>query len=206
MHEDMLWAGKKAKLAFIVNVILNTKKEVIHAVAGDIEKAHRAGTDLLSNLCGVKAREADVVITTNGGYPLDQNIYQAVKGMTAGEATVKQDGVIIMLAKSNDGIGGDHFYHQLADEKDINKTMQIFLSRGRNETIPDQWQTQVMLRVLMRAKVIYISDAPDDVVENMHMTPAHSIGEALDIARKILKKDTLEIVAIPDGVSVIVQK
>ena len=84
--------------------------------------------------------------------------------------------------------------------------MQIFLSRGRNETIPDQWQTQVMLRVLMRAKVIYISDAPDDVVENMHMTPAHSIGEALDIARKILKKDTLEIVAIPDGVSVIVQK
>lgn len=206
MHEDMLWAGKKAKLAFIVNVILNTKKEVIHAVAGDIEKAHRAGTDFLSNLCGVKAREADVVITTNGGYPLDQNIYQAVKGMTAGEATVKQDGVIIMLAKSNDGIGGDHFYHQLADEKDINKTMQIFLSRGRNETIPDQWQTQVMLRVLMRAKVIYISDAPDDVVENMHMTPAHSIGEALDIARKILKKDTLEIVAIPDGVSVIVQK
>jgi nickel-dependent lactate racemase len=126
--------------------------------------------------------------------------------MTAGEATVKKGGVIVMLAKSNDGIGGDHFYHQLADEKDINKTMHIFLSRGRNETIPDQWQTQVMLRVLMRAKVIYISDAPDDVVENMHMTPAHSIGEALDIARKILKKDTLEIVAIPDGVSVIVTK
>ena len=206
MHEDMLWAGKRARLAFIVNVILNTKKEVIHAVAGDIERAHKAGTSFLSTLCGVKAREADVVITTNGGYPLDQNIYQAVKGMTAGEATVKQGGVIIMLAKSNDGIGGDHFYHQLADESDINKTMDIFLSRGRNETIPDQWQTQVMLRVLMRAKVIYISDAPDDVVEKMHMTPAHSISEALDIARKILNKDTLEIVAIPDGVSVIVQK
>ncbi len=73
-----------------------------------------------------------------GGYPLDQNVYQAVKGMTAAEATVKQDGVIIiMIASLSDGIGGDHFYHQLADEEDINKTMDIFLGRTRNETVPD---------------------------------------------------------------------
>lgn len=206
MHEDMLWAAKKAKLAFIVNVVLNDKKEVIFATAGDVEQAHRAGTDFLSSLCGANAIEADVVITTNGGYPLDQNVYQAVKGMTAGEATVRRGGVIIMLAKSNDGIGGDHFYHQLADESDISKTMKIFLDRGRGETVPDQWQTQVMLRVLMHASVVYISDMPDDVIEKMHMTPAHSIDEALKIARKILSNDNPTIVAIPDGVSVIVKK
>ena len=206
MHEDMLWAAKKARLAFIVNVVLNSKKEIIYATAGDVEAAHKAGTDFLSKLCGAKAHEADVVITTNGGYPLDQNMYQAVKGMTAGEATVKQGGVIIMLAKSNDGIGGDHFYHQLADEPNIEKTMNEFLSRGRNETVPDQWQTQVLLRVLMHASVIYVSEMPDDVVEKMHMTPAHSIDEALEKARALLCKQDIKIVAIPDGVSVIVQR
>ena len=206
MHLDMLWAAKRANLAFIVNVVLNDKKEVIFATCGDVEMAHRAGTDFLSSLCGVKAIDADIVITTNGGYPLDQNVYQAVKGMTAGEATVKKGGIIIMLAKSNDGIGGAHFYNQLSSESDINKTMELFLSRGRNETVPDQWQTQVMLRVLQHAEVIYISSMDDETIKNMHMTPAHSIEEALKIAKAKLGKNDVKIVAIPDGVSVIVQK
>ena len=205
MHRDMLWAAKKAKLTYIVNVVLNDKKEVIYAVAGDLEGAHKRGTDFLLSLCQVEKQEADIVITTNGGYPLDQNVYQAVKGMTAGEATVKRGGVIIMLAKSNDGIGGDHFYHQLADEPNINKTMAEFLARKRNETVPDQWQTQVLLRVLMHATVIYVSDMEKSVIEKMHMTPARSIDEALKIAKKILGNQSPKITAIPDGVSVIVK-
>ncbi len=206
IHTDMIWAAEKAKLSYIVNVVLNGDKKVIYATAGDLREAHKRGTDFLSSLCGAKAYESDVVITTNGGYPLDQNVYQAVKGMTAAEATVKENGVIIMLAKSNDGIGGDHFYHQLADEPNINKTMDIFLNRGRNETVPDQWQTQILLRVLMHASVIYISEMHDDVVEKMHMIPAHSIDEALSKAKQILNKTDITITAIPDGVSVIVQK
>ncbi len=206
IHADMLWAAENAKLAFIVNVVLNGDKKVIFATAGDFKEAHKKGTEFLSSLCGAKAELADVVISTNGGYPLDQNVYQAVKGMTAAEATVKEGGVIIMLARSNDGIGGDHFYHQLADEKDINKTMEQFLSRGRNETVPDQWQTQIMLRILMRATVIYVSEMPDDLVEKMHMVPAHSIDDAINKAKEILKKQDIKIVAIPDGVSVIVEK
>lgn len=206
IHEDMLWAAKKAKLQFIVNVVLNSEKEVIYAVAGDVEEAHEKGTEFLSSQCGAKAVWSDVVISTNGGYPLDQNVYQAVKGMTAAEATVKQDGVIIMIASSSDGIGGDHFYHQLADEEDINKTMDLFLRRGRNETVPDQWQTQIMLRVLMRARVIYISEMDDKMVEKMHMIPAHSIDEAIKKAKELLGKDDVTITAIPDGVSVVVQK
>ena len=206
MHQDMLWAAKEAKLSYIVNVILNQDKEVIYAVAGDLEGAHKKGTDFLSSLCGAKAIEADIAITTNGGYPLDQNVYQAVKGMTAGEATVKKGGVIIMMAKSNDGIGGDHFYHQLADEPDINKTMNMFLSRKRNETVPDQWQTQVFLRVLFHASVVYVSDMEPEIIKNMHMTPAKTLDEAIELAKKILNKENPSIVAIPDGVSVIVEK
>ena len=205
IHQDMLWASRQAKLAFIVNVVLNEDKQAICAVAGDPEKAHAEGVRFLEGLCGAKAAWADVAISTNGGYPLDQNVYQAVKGMTAAEATVKEGGVIIMLARSNDGIGGDHFYHQLADEPDIHKTMALFLSRGRNETVPDQWQTQIMLRILMRAKVIYISEMDDAAVEQMHMIPAHSIEEALQIAGKLLGKEDFTVAAIPDGVSVIVK-
>lgn len=205
IHADMLWAAKQAKLVYIVNVVLNAEKEVIFAVAGDTEAAHKAGTDFLSGLCGVEAQPADIVITTNGGYPLDQNIYQAVKGMTAAEATVKQDGVIIMLARSNDGTGGDHFYHQMADEPDIDKTIALFLSRGKNQTAPDQWQSQVLLRVLKKATVIYVSEMDDETIEKMHMIPAKTIADGLVKAKEILKTENAKIVAIPDGISVIVK-
>lgn len=206
IHADMLWAAKTAKLQFIVNVVLNGEKKVIHAVAGGLEQAHKAGTDFLSSLCQATGKETDIVISTNGGYPLDQNVYQAVKGMTAAEAVVKQDGVIIMLADSGDGIGGDHFYHQLADEPDMNKTMAMFLSRGRNETEPDQWQSQILLRILLRAKVIYVSAMPKDMVEAMHMIPAASLEEALSKAKALTGKENPTITAIPDGVSVVVKQ
>ena len=205
IHCDMLWAAKTAKLAYVVNVVLDSEKKVIYAVAGDCEAAHKRGTDFLLSLCGAKAVESDIVITTNGGYPLDQNMYQAVKGMTAAEATVRRGGVIIMLAESGDGIGGDHFYHQLADEPDISKTMAQFLSRGRDATVPDQWQTQILLRILGHAKVIYVSKMPDEIVEQMHMLPAHSLAEAIEKAKQIVG-DGARIAAIPDGVSVMVVK
>jgi nickel-dependent lactate racemase len=204
IHGDMLWAAKRAKLAYIVNVVLDAEKKVIYAVAGEPEAAHGRGTDFLFSLCGAEAVDADIVITTNGGYPLDQNMYQAVKGMTAAEATVREGGVIVMLAESGDGIGGDHFYHQLADEPDIDKTMAEFLSRGRDETVPDQWQTQILLRILKHARVIYVSKMPDEVVEKMHMIPAHSLGEAIGIAKNIVG-DGARIAAIPDGVSIMVR-
>lgn len=206
IHNDMLWAAKKAKLKFIVNVVLNPEKQPIFAVAGDLEQAHKKGTDFIATLCEVKAIPADIAITTNGGYPLDQNVYQAVKGMTAAEATVKEGGVVIMLSASDDGVGGDALYHQLADEEDINKTVKLFLDRSRNDTAPDQWQTQILLRILQKATVIYVSELPDELVRKLHMIPAHSVAEAVSLAKEILKKDNVSITAIPDGISVMVRK
>ena len=204
IHRDMVWAARAAKLAFICNVVINAEKEAIFAVAGDMETAHKAGCDFLSRLCKAEAKPADIVISTNGGYPLDQNIYQAVKGMTAAEATVKPGGVIIMLARSNDGHGGEHFYHQLADEPDLEKTYSLFLSRGRNETEPDQWQSQIMIRILRKASVVYVSEAPDEMVRGLHMIPAHSLDEAMETAERITGRKDATVTAIPDGVSVIV--
>jgi len=205
IHKDMLWAAEKAKLAYIVNVVLNADKKVIFAAAGDSVEAHRKGVEFLSGQCGVKPVFADIVISTNGGYPLDQNIYQSVKGMTAAEATVREGGVIIMMARSNDGVGGDHFYHQMADESDIGKTEKELLTRGRGETLPDQWMTQILIRILKRASVVYVSEAPSEIVEKMHLIPAQTLDEALMLAKNILKNDNPTVTAIPDGVSVIVK-
>ena len=205
IHTDMLWAAKKVNLRYIVNVVLNGEKQVIYAVAGDLEKAHKKGTDFLFDLCGAETSLADIVISTNGGYPLDQNVYQAVKGMTAAEAAVKEGGVIIMLAESGDGIGGDHFYRQLADAPDINITMDLFLNRGRNETVPDQWQTQIFIRVLQKAKVIYVSQVESETVKKLHMIPASNLEEAMEKAKQLIGKENPTITAIPDGVAVMVK-
>jgi nickel-dependent lactate racemase len=205
IHKDMLYAAKAAKLDFIVNVVINSNKEVIYAVAGDCDLAHRQGCEFLESVCKVKRVPSDIVITTNGGYPLDQNIYQAVKGMTAAESTVNKGGVIIMIAKSNDGHGGEHFYRSFKEEKDVDRMMKAFLETPSEKTIPDQWQSQIFARILKRASVIYISDAPCDMVTDFHMIPAHCVGEAISKADEILGNKNSKITVIPDGVSVIVE-
>jgi len=204
IHIDMLYAARVARLAFICNVIINSDKEVIYSVSGDCDLAHLAGRGFLSSKCKVDSRPSDIVITTNGGYPLDQNIYQAVKGMTAAEATVKEGGAIIMLAKSNDGHGGAEFLKTFAEEKDLDRMMNTFLSTPPEQTRVDQWQSQIFARVLKRASVIYVSEADDDMVRDLHMTPAHSIDEAVKLAEEKLGNPNASILAIPDGVSVMV--
>jgi nickel-dependent lactate racemase len=204
IHRDMLYAARAARLDFIVNVVINSEKEIIYAVAGDCDLAHREGCQFLSSRCKVNKVPSDIVISTNGGYPLDQNIYQAVKGMTAAEATVNKGGVIIMVAKSNDGHGGEHFYKSFKEEKDVDKMMEAFLATPSEETIPDQWQSQIFARVLKKAKVIYVSDAPDEMVCDLHMIPTHSVEEAISKADEILGNKNSKITVIPDGVSVIV--
>jgi nickel-dependent lactate racemase len=207
IHEDMLYAARAAHLAFICNVVVSASHEVLFAVAGDCDRAHVAGRNFLLQYCQVDKIPADIVISTNGGYPLDQNIYQAVKGMTAAEATVNEGGVIIMVAKSSDGHGAPVFYETFKNEADNQKLMDQFRATPKEKTIPDQWQSQIFVRLLQRADVIYISDAEDEMVRNLHMIPAHSMDEAIAKADEILagkgKKDA-KITVIPDGVAVIV--
>jgi nickel-dependent lactate racemase len=205
IHTDMLYAARAARLAFICNVVLNAQKEVIYAVAGDVEEAHRLGRGFLADKCRIAApAPADIVITSNGGYPLDQNIYQAVKGMAAAEAAVRQDGVIIMLAESSDGHGSDEFFKTFVEEKNLDRMMEDFLSTPKEKTRPEQWTSQILVRVLKKARVVYISGAQDDVVKEFGMIPAGGIAQGLSIAEEILGNREASILAIPDGVSVIV--
>ena len=205
IHEDMIWAARQAGLAFILNVVINSKKEVVYAAAGAAAEAHQVGCDFLMKHCGVSAPLADIVIATNGGYPLDQNIYQAAKGICTAESAVKPGGVIIMLAKSNDGHGGENYYRQFKDNRDLSSLLAGFMERDPNKTEPDQWQTQIQIRALQKASVIYISDADDQTVRDMHMIPAKSVEEALEKADQLIGHSNGSITVLPDAVSVIFQ-
>lgn len=206
IHNDMLYAARTARLDFILNVVIDAAHDPIFAVAGDCDLAHRAGREFLASRCQVDAVPADIVISTNGGYPLDQNIYQSVKGMTAAEATVKEGGVIIMLSKAADGHGGKYFHETFRDEKDLNRMMKTFMDRTPEETIIDQWQSQIFARVLLKAKVVFVSSCEDELVEELHMIPAHSMEEALEKAKSIVGREDYKVTVIPDGVSVIVKE
>ncbi|MCI8742192.1 MAG: nickel-dependent lactate racemase [Lachnospiraceae bacterium] len=206
IHNDMLYAARAARLDFIVNVVIDAAHDPIFAVAGDCDLAHRAGREFLASRCQVDAVLADIVISTNGGYPLDQNIYQSVKGMTAAEATVKEGGVIIMLSQAADGHGGRYFHETFRDETDLNRMMKTFLDRKPEETIIDQWQSQIFARVLLKARVVFVSSCEDRLVEELHMIPAHSMEEALEKAKEIVNREDYKVTVIPDGVSVIVRE
>ena len=206
MHKDMLYAAEAAGLSFILNVVLDAEKKVINAFAGHREKAHLKGTEFVDSLAGVDAKPADIVITSNGGYPLDQNIYQSVKGMTAAEATCKEGGVIIIAAECSDGHGGEEFYQTFKNTENVQQIMNDILARGRKETVPDQWETQILARIMLKFKVIMVS-APEKrkIVEAMGMDWAEDLNAAFKKAEKLISKERPTITAIPDGVSVIVR-
>ena len=204
MHKDMLWAAEAVNLQFICNVLLDADKKVIAAYAGHLNNAHRKGCAFMNELAGVKAIPSDIAITTNGGAPLDQNIYQSVKGMTAAEATCNPGGVIIMASSCNDGHGGESFYRVFADEPDNQKIMDQFLATPQEETIPDQWESQILCRLLLKFKIIMVTDAPEQMIRDMHMDYAHSLDEAIAMADEYLGKKDSKITVIPDGIAVIV--
>lgn len=204
LHKDMLHAAKSANLAFIVNVVIDADKKIIKAFAGHVEDAHLQGCDFVRSLAGVAKAEADIVVTTNGGYPLDQNIYQAVKGMTAAEATAKEGGVIIMVAECVDGHGGEGFFDTFKNASGPQEIMENILSRSSLETVPDQWESQILARILLRHEVIMVTDAPREMVEAMHMRWASTLEEAMEIAKALVDKQHYDVTVIPDGVSVIV--
>jgi nickel-dependent lactate racemase len=204
VHEDMVYAARTAKLAFIVNVVLNGNHEIIGSFAGDMEKAHEKGCDFVRSLASVNKVNCDIAISTNGGYPLDQNIYQAIKGMTAAEATLNPDGIIIMIAGCRDGHGGIGFYHNIADVKDPEEFEQKAIHTPRLETVPDQWTSQICARILAHHKVILVSDLVDpQLVKDMHMDLATTVDEALEKAFEIKGKDA-KVAVIPDGLGVVV--
>lgn len=205
IHADMLDAARQAKLAYVVNVVIDENKRTVAAFAGDMEAAHEAGCEFLSGYCTVKAKPADIVVTTNGGAPMDQNVYQCVKGLTAAEATAKDGAVIIMCAALADGTGGDSFYRSLKECESPEALYREIQGIAQDETKPDQWEYQILSRILIRHKVIFVTEEENrGIIEDMKMIYAPDIETAMEMARNIKGEDA-SLTVIPDGISVVVR-
>ena len=204
IHRDMLFAAQAAKLRFILNLALDGSKKIINAFAGHPEKAHEEGCRFVLSLTKVDAVPADIAITSNSGYPLDQNIYQAVKGMTAAEACVREGGVIIIAAGCRDGHGGEAFYRWLKESGTPAELYDRIGGIGSGDTVADQWEAQILARVLMKCTVIVVTDlCPPQIIKDMHMLHAPTLEKALSMAEEAAGPEA-GIVVIPDGVGVIV--
>ena len=203
LHLDMMAAARLAKLAFIVNVVIDEEKRTVAAFAGDPFRAHRRGCDFLLGYAKVAPQFADIVITSNGGAPLDQNLYQCVKGMTAAEATCNPGGVIIDCVECADGHGGQSFYESLKNCASADAFYAQCLATPQDKTIPDQWEAQILARIIRNFTVIVVS-RPEmkTMVEEMKMRYAATLDEALDMAHALGKKS---LTVIPNGISVIVR-
>ena len=206
VHRDMLAAAEMAKLRFIVNVVLDEKKGIAAAFAGHPEQAHATGVAFLKARCAVSPRQkGEIVVVTNGGAPLDQNLYQAVKGLTAAEAAAAPGAVLILCASCCDGTGGEAFYRALHECENPQALLEEILARPQTDTLPDQWEVQILARVLSRFTVILVCDpAMRPVAEDMKLQTAASPAEAFAKA-KAQKGDAAHVVLIPDGVSLIVE-
>ncbi len=201
IHEDMVEAAKMVKtFRFIVNVLLDEQRRVIAAFSGDPYQAHVLGAKKYDSFGRVTVPfEADVTVVTNGGAPLDLNLYQAVKGMTTAARVTKRGGAIVILSRCREGIGHESFRELAAYSKNPSKILDRI---RQEEPIRDQWQVQKLEQVLLKSKVVVVSEGVKEKdVEELNMIPASSFDEALEIALRLAGGN--KIVAIPDGPYVI---
>ena len=123
--------------------------------------------------------------------------------MTAAEAAVKEGGVIIMAAACNDGHGGESFMKTIAQPISAGKILAQIQATPKKDTVPDQWESQILARILARFSVVLISQADPELVRAMKMHPAEDLPQALEIAEALLGRPG-SITVIPEGISTII--
>lgn len=205
IHLDMVTAARRVNVQFILNVAQNSEKKILAAFAGDLVKAHEKGVEFVRSLSQCPAVTGDIVVTSNGGYPLDQNLYQSPKAVSTAEACAGEDGVIIMCASCVDGMGGE-FFEKLIVYGTPDEIDGYLSTIPPKKTISEQWCAQIYARILKKHQVILVSTylAPE-LIMKANMIPAVSLDEALEKAFAIKGKDA-SVVVIPDGVSVLAVK
>lgn len=171
VHREIAEVAERAAPEFLVNVTLNRRREITGVFAGDWRAAHRAGCAFVrqSALRPVDG-PYDCVVTTNAGFPLDANLYQAVKGLSAAARIVRPGGTIVLAAACSEGLAGHaNFYRLLCDC--VSPGDLLTRIRAGRETQRDQWQAQILAAILVRAEVYLHSALPDEAVRRCHLRP-----------------------------------
>jgi len=187
VHEDMVEAARLAKADFIVNIVTNSKNELVRAYAGDLEQAFYEGVKLVDEMYKVPIeRRADIVIVSPGGHPHDIDLYQAYKGIDNALEAVKKGGVIICTAECPEGHGNDVFYDWMNRFKD---TKEMETEIKRNFKLGGH-KAYYLARALQRVQVILVSTLPDyHAVGTFRLRTARALNDALRDAFDIVGRD-----------------
>lgn len=201
--EEMREVALMTHPTFLVNVALNVHKQITGVFAGDLLQAHRAGCEFVRQHSMVAVAEPyDIVITTNSGYPLDQNLYQCVKGMSAARKIVREGGAIIMAGYCEDGLPDHGKYGELL-RKGGSPAGVLAMVRDPNFGEQDQWQVQIQAQIQEFADVYVYSDGlSDEQIRAALFAPTRSIEATVaELSRKVEAEQgrPARICVLPEG-------
>lgn len=197
-QEQIRAGGALLPVDFCINVTLNRNREITRFFCGDVIEAHRRGCAFAKSAVMVPCKRTyPVVITTNSGYPLDQNLYQSVKGMSAAAQIVDDGGLIVAACRCNDGFP-DHgnFRKLLFEHSSPQKILDTVLAPGFS--LYDQWEAQVLAIILIKARVALYSELAPQEVRQAHLEPVDDIDRFVAEEVRRLGGD-VPIAVLPEG-------
>ncbi len=198
LWEDLRRIALRAGPSFLLNVTLNEQRQITRVFAGDLVEAHRAGIEFVRASAMQEVKHPfQVVVTTNSGYPLDLNLYQGVKGMSAGARIVAEGGTLILAAECREGVpGGSPLDRLLRSGQNPEEILTLLATPGFAR--PEQWQAQIQALIQRKARVLLHSTLPDEVVRACHLTPCPDITEAVRSELARLGPDA-RVAVLPQG-------
>ncbi len=204
VHEENTWIARHVGCDFIVNAVIDAQRRPLRFVAGDMEAAFLEGVAFVREVVRDTApREADVVVTSSAGYPLDTTFYQAVKGLVGALPVVKQGGTIVLAASLSEGIGSPEFQRLFTENPDLPTFVERIL--GKDYFVMDQWQLEELAKVRRKARVTVVSDGlPAEVLSTLFVDSAPTVEQAV---ANCLREygPSAEITVIPKGPYVLAQ-
>ncbi len=203
LHQHSIEISRKVGADFIVNVCINERHEIVQVASGNFEKAHEKLVNYqLKHIFREIKEPYDIVICGNGGYPLDLNLYQAVKSMAIGEMAVKDGGTIISVNECADGVGiGQDKFKELIFSDMTPKVIYEKILR-KEIVVPDQWEIQILARCLMKADIFVVSKLKENEIGNIGLKYTEIVEDAIN---RCLKKDgkNASILILPNGPQVL---
>ncbi|MDP9436412.1 MAG: nickel-dependent lactate racemase [Actinomycetota bacterium] len=183
VHDDIRAAAMSTGADFALDVVLNREQGVVAAFGGDLFAMHARARERSRGLAMAPVPgEFEVVLTTNAGFPLDQNLYQAVKGMSAAATVVRPGGTIVCAAECRDGFPDHGSYREVLASAASPQALFDEIS-ARERTVPDQWQVQVQAKIQIKARVgVHSAYLSADDLRSAHLEPVPDLADAVERA------------------------
>lgn len=179
VYEDQIEGTEMCRPTFLLNVVLNEKKEFLKIFAGDYITAHKQGCKFVESIYGTElVEQADLVIASCGGFPKDINVYQMQKTMDNAVLAVKEGGVIIILGECIEGTGSDMYETWMRQYK----TPEAIEEKVRKEFVIGGHKAYAVTRLMKKAQFILLSSLDEELSRTLLFTPVKSMEEALSLA------------------------